>query len=142
MKSMKSEEMAMPAVDHPAGRAQKSRAPWRTLTRSAVITVAFIIPALVIRITGLHPNAVVALLIYGAAVVAAIFKADAIPVAERLDVQIVVDDLKRRGRPAWHLTDADAIVSTIAPELKAGDVVAILSNGGFGGIYEKLPARL
>ena len=35
-----------------------------------------------------------------------------------------------------------AIVSTIAPELKPGDVVAILSNGGFGGIYEKLPARL
>jgi hypothetical protein len=26
--------------------------------------------------------------------------------------------------------------------LKAGDVVAILSNGGFGGIYEKLPERL
>ena len=39
-------------------------------------------------------------------------------------------------------THADAIVSTIAPELKPGDVVAILSNGGFGGIYEKLPARL
>jgi UDP-N-acetylmuramate: L-alanyl-gamma-D-glutamyl-meso-diaminopimelate ligase len=30
----------------------------------------------------------------------------------------------------------------IAPELRSGDVVAILSNGGFGGIYEKLPARL
>ena len=30
----------------------------------------------------------------------------------------------------------------IAGELRGGDVVAILSNGGFGGIYEKLPARL
>jgi UDP-N-acetylmuramate: L-alanyl-gamma-D-glutamyl-meso-diaminopimelate ligase len=29
-----------------------------------------------------------------------------------------------------------------APELRSGDVVAILSNGGFGGIYEKLPERL
>jgi UDP-N-acetylmuramate: L-alanyl-gamma-D-glutamyl-meso-diaminopimelate ligase len=29
-----------------------------------------------------------------------------------------------------------------APELKPGDVVAILSNGGFGGIYDKLPQRL
>jgi UDP-N-acetylmuramate: L-alanyl-gamma-D-glutamyl-meso-diaminopimelate ligase len=28
------------------------------------------------------------------------------------------------------------------PELRAGDVVAILSNGGFDGIYEKLPQRL
>ena len=34
------------------------------------------------------------------------------------------------------------IVESIAPKLKSGDVVAILSNGGFDGIYEKLPARL
>ncbi len=32
--------------------------------------------------------------------------------------------------------------NAIAPELREGDVVAILSNGGFGGIYEKLPAKL
>jgi len=35
-----------------------------------------------------------------------------------------------------------AIVNRIAPKLEPGDVVAILSNGGFDGIYEKLPARL
>jgi UDP-N-acetylmuramate: L-alanyl-gamma-D-glutamyl-meso-diaminopimelate ligase len=83
-----------------------------------------------------------ALALADAAIVAAIFKAEAIPASERLEVQAVIDDLIRRGLPAWHLADADAIVSTIAPELKSGDVVAILSNGGFGGIYEKLPARL
>jgi hypothetical protein len=33
-------------------------------------------------------------------------------------------------------------VQVIAPELRSGEVVAILSNGGFDGIYEKLPARL
>jgi UDP-N-acetylmuramate: L-alanyl-gamma-D-glutamyl-meso-diaminopimelate ligase len=33
-------------------------------------------------------------------------------------------------------------VAAIAPELRPGDVVAILSNGGFGGIYEKLPLAL
>ena len=38
--------------------------------------------------------------------------------------------------------DADQIVNSIAPRMQAGDVVAILSNGGFGGIYEKLPQRL
>jgi UDP-N-acetylmuramate: L-alanyl-gamma-D-glutamyl-meso-diaminopimelate ligase len=38
--------------------------------------------------------------------------------------------------------DVDAIVNEIAPQLESGDVVAILSNGGFDGIYEKLPARL
>jgi cation:H+ antiporter len=73
-KSMDSEEMAMLAVDRPAASAPTtSRAPWRTLTRSAVITAAFITPALVVRIAGLHPNPVAALLIYGAAVVAASF---------------------------------------------------------------------
>jgi UDP-N-acetylmuramate: L-alanyl-gamma-D-glutamyl-meso-diaminopimelate ligase len=40
------------------------------------------------------------------------------------------------------INDADEIVQTLAPEMRSGDVVAILSNGGFGGIYEKLPARL
>ena len=40
------------------------------------------------------------------------------------------------------LPDADAIVQTVAAEMRPGDVVAILSNGGFGGIYEKLPQRL
>lgn len=45
----------------------------RTLTRSLVISAAFIIPALVIRFVGLHPNPVASLLVYGAAVVAASF---------------------------------------------------------------------
>ena len=47
-----------------------------------------------------------------------------------------------RGKPARLLATADDIVDEIAPELREGDVVAILSNGGFGGIYEKLPAKL
>jgi UDP-N-acetylmuramate: L-alanyl-gamma-D-glutamyl-meso-diaminopimelate ligase len=75
-------------------------------------------------------------------VVAAIFKSEAIPEAERLDLNRVVDEIKKRGKQARILADADAIVTAIAPELRARDVVAILSNGGFGGIYEKLPQRL
>ena len=38
--------------------------------------------------------------------------------------------------------DADSIVRAITPQLAPGDVVAILSNGGFDGIYDKLPAAL
>jgi UDP-N-acetylmuramate: L-alanyl-gamma-D-glutamyl-meso-diaminopimelate ligase len=33
-------------------------------------------------------------------------------------------------------------VKICSPEMRSGDVIAILSNGGFGGIYEKLPERL
>lgn len=75
-------------------------------------------------------------------IVAAIFKSEAIPEAERLDLHRVIADIQKQGKPAEIFADADAIVSAIAPELRAGDVVAILSNGGFGNIYEKLPQRL
>jgi UDP-N-acetylmuramate: L-alanyl-gamma-D-glutamyl-meso-diaminopimelate ligase len=75
-------------------------------------------------------------------VMAGIFKSDAIPEAERLDLNRVAGEIQKRGKPARVLADADAIVNAIAPELRAGDVVAILSNGGFGGLYEKLPERL
>jgi UDP-N-acetylmuramate: L-alanyl-gamma-D-glutamyl-meso-diaminopimelate ligase len=75
-------------------------------------------------------------------VVAAIFKSEAIPAAERLDLHCVIGEIQKRGKQARILADADAIVDTIAPELRPRDVVAILSNGGFGGIYEKLPQRL
>src|SRR5882762_4338897 len=75
-------------------------------------------------------------------IVAGVFKSDAIPQAERLDLMAVGADLEKRGKRARIISGADGIVQVIAPELRTGDVVAILSNGGFEGIYEKLPARL
>jgi cation:H+ antiporter len=50
-----------------------SRSRWRLLTRSALLTGAFITPAVVVRILGLHPQPIVALVIFGAAVVSASF---------------------------------------------------------------------
>ena len=75
-------------------------------------------------------------------VIASIFKPEAIKEDERLRVATVVAIAKKSGRKARELADADAITAAIAPELRAGDVVAILSNGGFGGIYEKLPKAI
>jgi UDP-N-acetylmuramate: L-alanyl-gamma-D-glutamyl-meso-diaminopimelate ligase len=75
-------------------------------------------------------------------VVAEVFKSEAIPEAERLDLAAVAADLKTHGRRARNVSTADSIVQLVAPELRSGDVVAILSNGGFGGIYDKLPERL
>jgi UDP-N-acetylmuramate: L-alanyl-gamma-D-glutamyl-meso-diaminopimelate ligase len=75
-------------------------------------------------------------------VVANVFRSEAVPENERLELPALAAEIKQNGRPARLLADADAIVQTISPELRPGDVVAILSNGGFGGIYEKLPARL
>jgi UDP-N-acetylmuramate: L-alanyl-gamma-D-glutamyl-meso-diaminopimelate ligase len=75
-------------------------------------------------------------------IVAAVFRSESLPENERLELPALAAEIKQNGRPARLLADADSIVNTIAPELRSGDVVAILSNGGFGGIYEKLPARL
>jgi len=75
-------------------------------------------------------------------VMANVFRAEAIPEAERMEPAVVIDGLNRKGKRARLLADADAIVAAIAPELRPGDVVAILSNGAFGGIYEKLPMKL
>jgi UDP-N-acetylmuramate: L-alanyl-gamma-D-glutamyl-meso-diaminopimelate ligase len=75
-------------------------------------------------------------------IVAAVFRSEAIPETERLDVAQLVSEIQEQGRHARLIADADEIVNTVAPEMRSGDVVAILSNGGFGGIYEKLPSRL
>jgi UDP-N-acetylmuramate: L-alanyl-gamma-D-glutamyl-meso-diaminopimelate ligase len=75
-------------------------------------------------------------------VVANVFRSEAVPESERLELPALAAEIAQNGRPVRLLADADAIVQTIASELRSGDVVAILSNGGFGGIYEKLPARL
>jgi UDP-N-acetylmuramate: L-alanyl-gamma-D-glutamyl-meso-diaminopimelate ligase len=75
-------------------------------------------------------------------VIANVFKSDAIPEAERLDVAGLGQELQRSGRRARIVPEVDGIVQLVAPEMKPGDVVAILSNGGFGGIYDKLPQRL
>jgi len=75
-------------------------------------------------------------------VVAGVYRASRYSDAERLNPDVLVSSLVQQGRSARHLPDADAIVAAIMPELRAGDVVALLSNGGFGGIYEKLPRCL
>jgi UDP-N-acetylmuramate: L-alanyl-gamma-D-glutamyl-meso-diaminopimelate ligase len=75
-------------------------------------------------------------------VLAGVFKSEAIPVLERLEPQRVIDALRAKGVAAVLCEDADAIVAEMAPRVRAGDVVAILSNGGFGGIYTKLPAAI
>ncbi|HTV07261.1 MAG TPA: UDP-N-acetylmuramate:L-alanyl-gamma-D-glutamyl-meso-diaminopimelate ligase [Acidobacteriaceae bacterium] len=75
-------------------------------------------------------------------VMAGVFKMESIPTEERMHPERVVEALVADGRDAILLQNADAIIERIAPELREGDVVAILSNGGFDAIYEKLPERL
>lgn len=54
-----------------------------------------------------------------------------------MNVERLVANIAATGKTAETLPDADAIIARLSPELVEGDVVAIMSNGGFGGIHEK-----
>jgi UDP-N-acetylmuramate: L-alanyl-gamma-D-glutamyl-meso-diaminopimelate ligase len=59
-----------------------------------------------------------------------------------LDTNELIAAISRQGKPSYALPDADQIVAHIVQELRTGDVVAIMSNGGFGGIHDKILAAL
>jgi UDP-N-acetylmuramate: L-alanyl-gamma-D-glutamyl-meso-diaminopimelate ligase len=76
-------------------------------------------------------------------VIASVF--DSAKVTEKgraLDTGELIEAISQQGKPAFALPDADQIVTHIVPELREGDVVAIMSNGGFGGIHDKILAGL
>ena len=75
---------------------------------------------------------------------------DRIAPEERFDIQALAQAIRSRGRDAWVWgagpegaalaapAVADAIVAHLLPHVAPEDVVAILSNGGFGGLHQKL----
>jgi UDP-N-acetylmuramate: L-alanyl-gamma-D-glutamyl-meso-diaminopimelate ligase len=72
--------------------------------------------------------------------VAQVAALEQIPADERLHPEQVVADINAAGIPAYYEPDAAAIVAKLNPLLKPGDVVVVFSNGGFGGIHQKLLA--
>ena len=67
---------------------------------------------------------------------------DQIPEAQRLNPTAVVKAITESGRPAFYEPDVAHIIGRLMPLLKAHDVVAIFSNGGFDGLHGKLLAAL
>jgi UDP-N-acetylmuramate: L-alanyl-gamma-D-glutamyl-meso-diaminopimelate ligase len=65
-----------------------------------------------------------------------------IPEEERLDLDRLAAALDARGKRATVAASVDAIVTLLAEEARPGDVIALLSNGAFGGIYTKLEEAL
>ena len=61
-----------------------------------------------------------------------------LPEGERLSIPRLVRDLADRGKSARETASIDEIVNTIAREHRPGDLVVVMSNGGFGGIHRKL----
>src|SRR6185503_14435611 len=76
-------------------------------------------------------------------VIASVF--DSSKVAEKgksLDTNKLIIDIAKGDKPAVALPDAAEIITHLLPQLREGDVVAIMSNGGFGGIHDKLLEKL
>jgi UDP-N-acetylmuramate: L-alanyl-gamma-D-glutamyl-meso-diaminopimelate ligase len=69
--------------------------------------------------------------------IAAVFRST-LPEAERLSAEELVSELRQSGRHARHIPSVDDIVSTVSSEAKAGDLVIIMSNGGFDDIHRRL----
>jgi UDP-N-acetylmuramate: L-alanyl-gamma-D-glutamyl-meso-diaminopimelate ligase len=55
-----------------------------------------------------------------------------------LDTTKLIEDIAAQDKPAFAITDVGEIVSRLSSEMRPGDVVAVMSNGAFGGIHEKL----
>ena len=81
---------------------------------------------------------------FGAAdeiVLAPVFRST-LPEPLRLSIPDLVGDLKSQGKSARAAGSIDDIVSTIVKERRDGDLVVMMSNGGFGGIHRKLLTAL
>jgi UDP-N-acetylmuramate: L-alanyl-gamma-D-glutamyl-meso-diaminopimelate ligase len=70
-------------------------------------------------------------------VVAPIFRSK-LPESERLSIPQLIEDLRSRGQSARAASSIDEIVGIVSAEHRAGDLVVLMSNGGFGGIHQKL----
>ena len=75
-------------------------------------------------------------------IIAGLFAPDKIKPEERLDPESLVRKMSRLGKDARFIPDTDGIVDTIVRESQAGDVVLIMSSGGFDGIHQKLLRNL
>ena len=69
-----------------------------------------------------------------------LFNPGAIPPGERLDLEKVRADLESRGKDARLFGDVDAIIRYVVDHIDFGEenIIIIMSNGGFDGIYHKI----
>ena len=74
-------------------------------------------------------------------VLPAIFRST-LPDEQRLSAEQLIADLKASGKDARYIPKVDDIVTTVAREARDGDLVVIMSNGGFDDIHRKLLAAI
>ncbi|MCX8497612.1 MAG: UDP-N-acetylmuramate:L-alanyl-gamma-D-glutamyl-meso-diaminopimelate ligase [Akkermansiaceae bacterium] len=75
-------------------------------------------------------------------IVAAIPDLHKIPENDRLNPDQLSADIARLGGHGWYLPDLETIIATVKEHAESGDVIAVFTNGGFGGIHQKLLTAL
>ena len=65
-----------------------------------------------------------------------------LPEDERLSAEQVIESLKQEGVDARYIPRVDDIVATVARDAAPGDLVIVMSNGGFDDIHRKLTSAL
>jgi UDP-N-acetylmuramate: L-alanyl-gamma-D-glutamyl-meso-diaminopimelate ligase len=70
-------------------------------------------------------------------VLPAVFRSQ-LPDDQRLSVEQLIADLRASGQDARFIPQVDDIVAAVASEARAGDLVVVMSNGGFENIHQKL----
>jgi len=71
-------------------------------------------------------------------VIADVYRGQDVPEDSKLDTARLADEVTRRGRTGHNLPDAESIVGLLAQSAGPGDVVVVMSNGGFDGLHERL----
>ncbi|NBT89988.1 MAG: UDP-N-acetylmuramate:L-alanyl-gamma-D-glutamyl-meso-diaminopimelate ligase, partial [Verrucomicrobia bacterium] len=74
--------------------------------------------------------------------IAEIARKDQLDPLTRLDPSKIAADIKAAGKEAHFLPDGEAIMKDLLPRLRTGDVVAVFTNGSFGGLVPKLAEAL
>jgi UDP-N-acetylmuramate: L-alanyl-gamma-D-glutamyl-meso-diaminopimelate ligase len=77
-----------------------------------------------------------------ATVIARVFSSSHLPTNEQLSPDRVIEGIRARGKRAFTFSSTDDIVTFLTGEVRPGDHVVIMSNGGFDNIHNKLLGRL
>ncbi len=83
-----------------------------------------------------------ALSIADGVILAEVARIEQVPPEDRLDPWKVVKSIQQTGKPAFYEAGINQIVERMKPLARPGDVIVVFSNGGFGGIHDKLLAAL
>ena len=83
-----------------------------------------------------------AFLVADMAIIAALFEPHRVDPKDQLSPTEIATKMVAEGKQGWFIPTANEIVSHLETIVKPGDVIIVMSNGGFDGIHEKLLSML